>query len=80
MAKAKKRVTNPAGRKGMGVSAAAYEALRAGATNEEALEAVRAAVPEASTKVASIAWYRNKLRAEGEDVPTARELRAKKAG
>lgn len=79
-AKAKaKKVTNPTGRKGMGVGKAAREALLAGATNEEALEAVRAAVPSATTGIASIRWYRNKMRSEGLDVPSARELKAKKA-
>jgi len=60
-----------------GVGDAAIEAIRGGATNEEALEAVKAEFPEAKTSLASINWYRNKLRSDGEKVPTARELRKK---
>lgn len=59
------------------VGSIANAALREGKTNEEALAAVQEALPEAKTSLASINWYRNKLRSEGEDVPTARELRAK---
>lgn len=62
-----------------GVGTVAVEAIRAGKTNEEALEAVKAEFPEAKTSLASINWYRNKLRADGEDVPTARELKKKAA-
>lgn len=58
-----------------GVGAVAVEAIRAGKTNEEALEAVRAEFPDAKTSLASVNWYRNKLRADGEGVPTARELK-----
>lgn len=58
-----------------GVGSVAIEAIRAGKTNEEALEAVKEAFPEAKTSLASINWYRNKLRSDGEEVPTARELR-----
>ena len=53
----------------------AIEAIREGKTNEEALAAVLAEFPDAKTSLASINWYRNKLRSEGEDVPTARELK-----
>lgn len=58
-----------------GVGDAAIDAIRAGKTNEEALEAVKAEFPDAKTSLASINWYRNKLRSDGEKVPTARELR-----
>lgn len=58
-----------------GVGTAAVEAIRAGKTNEEALEAVKAEFPDAKTSLASINWYRNKLRAEDKSVPTARELK-----
>jgi hypothetical protein len=58
-----------------GVGKAALEAIRAGMTNEEALEAVKAEFPEAKTSLPSINWYRNKLRSDGEDIPTARELK-----
>ncbi len=62
-----------------GVGTVAIEAITAGKTNEEALAACRAAFPEAKTSLASINWYRNKLRAEGKKVPTARELKKKAA-
>lgn len=63
-----------------GVGNAAADALLAGKTNEEALKAVREEFPEAKTSLASIGWYRNKLRADGEDIPKARELaKARKA-
>ena len=60
-----------------GVGTVALTAIRAGKTNEEALEAVRKKFPEAKTSLASINWYRNKARSDGEKVPTARELKKK---
>ena len=54
-------------------------AIRAGKTNSEALEIVVKAFSDAKTSLASINWYRNKLRGEGEKVPTARELKKKDA-
>ena len=62
-----------------GVGTVAIEAITAGKTNEEALDACREAFPDAKTSLASINWYRNKLRAEGKKVPTARELKKKAA-
>lgn len=59
-----------------GVGTVACEAIRAGKTNEEALALVKAEFPEASTSMASINWYRNNMRTNGEDVPTARDLKA----
>lgn len=58
-----------------GVGTVAKEAIRAGKTNEQALEAVQAEFPDAKTSLASINWYRNKLRSDGENVPTSRELK-----
>ncbi len=59
-----------------GVGTVAIEALKAGKTNEETLEAVKKAFPGAKTSLASINWYRNKLRADGnKSVKTARELK-----
>ena len=63
-----------------GVGTVAIEAIRAGKTNEEALEAVQAEFPDARTSLASINWYRNKLRSDGEKVPTARELKKAAGG
>lgn len=62
-----------------GVGTVAVEAIRAGKTNDEALQAVKKAFPDAGTSLASINWYRNKLRSDGEKVPTARELKKKGA-
>lgn len=61
--------------RGPGVGAKAKDLIRAGCTNEEVLAAVQDAFPEAKTSLASINWYRNKLRADGEEVPTSRELK-----
>jgi hypothetical protein len=58
-----------------GVGDAATEAIRAGQTNEEALTAVKAEFPDSKTSLASINWYRNKLRSEDDTIPTARELK-----
>ena len=62
--------------KGPGVGDMAKELIRAGKTNEEVLAAVKEQFPDAKTSMASINWYRNKLRGDGENVPTARELKA----
>lgn len=65
-----------------GVGFTATNSILAGMTNEDAFKAVQAAHPEAKTTMASINWYRNKLRqdgtkcADGSDVKTSRELRA----
>jgi len=58
-----------------GVGTVAMEAIAAGKTNEEALEAVKAEFPEAKTSLASINWYRNKMRADDKSIPTARDLK-----
>lgn len=58
------------------IGSVAVEAIKAGKSNEETLEAVKAEFPEAKTSLASINWYRNKLRADGDkSVKTARELK-----
>lgn len=59
-----------------GVGFVATQAIKAGKTNEEALVEVQKAFPESKTTMASINWYRNKLRSDGHDVKTSRELRA----
>ena len=62
--------------KAPGVGDVAKQLIRDGKTNEEVLAAIKEQFPEAKTSMASINWYRNKLRADGEKVPTARELKA----
>ena len=59
-----------------GVGDLAKDLIRAGKTNEEVLASVKESFPDAKTSMASINWYRNKLRGDGENVPTARELKA----
>lgn len=67
--------TQPA-EKAPGVGDLAKDLIREGHTNEEVLAAVKEQFPEAKTSMASVNWYRNKLRGDGENVPTARELKA----
>jgi len=43
-------------------------------TNQEILDAVLKQFPQASTKLASINWYRNDLRTKGKKVPQNREI------
>lgn len=80
MAKSQKAEPAPEKEKRRGVGDAAIEAIRAGKTNEQALNAVREEFPDAKTSLASINWYRNKLRSDGEKgdngkkIPSAREL------
>lgn len=62
--------------KGPGVGDVAKTLIREGKTNEQVLAAIKEQFPEAKTSMASINWYRNKLRSDGEDVPTARSLKA----
>ena len=67
-----------------GIGTVAMEAILNGATNEDALGAVRKEIPDANTTKASINWYRNKLRKDGtlctggdwkgKPVPNAREM------
>ena len=59
-----------------GVGDVAKDLIRNNKTNEEVLAAIKEQFPDAKTSMASINWYRNKLRGDGENVPTARELKA----
>lgn len=52
--------------------------LREGATDAEALAAVRSALPLSNTTHKSIAWYRTNLRRAGEAIHTSGELNAMK--
>lgn len=58
-----------------GVGMVANAALRDGLTNEEALQRVLAAFPNARTNTGCINWYRRKLRAAGEAVQTSRAIK-----
>lgn len=59
-----------------GVGAVARDAIRRGMSNDETLEHVHTVLPDAKTNKTCIYWYRAKLRRDGEDVMTARELTA----
>jgi len=59
-----------------GVGDLAKALIRGGKTNEEVLAEIKVQFTEAKTSMASVNWYRNKLRSDGEDVPTARGLKA----
>jgi hypothetical protein len=59
-----------------GVGDLAKALIRGGKTNEEVLAEIKVQFPEAKTSMASVNWYRNKLRSDGESVPTARGLKA----
>ena len=58
----------------------AKQAINGGATNQDALEAVKAKFPHAATSMASISWYRSKLRKDNPDIPTDREARERRGG
>jgi len=53
----------------------ARKELQAGKTNAEVLEIVRKKFPGSSTSLASISWYRSKLRRTDPMVPTDRQAR-----
>lgn len=51
----------------------ANKLIREGLPNAQVLSEVQEAFPDASTSMASVAWYRSALRRAGEDVPTSIE-------
>lgn len=62
-----------------GIGTVIREAILAGASNEDALAAVKAEFPESKATLASVSWYRNDLRKKGQDVPTARAVKKAQA-
>lgn len=60
------------------ISAVAEKAIIDGASNEDALKAVKKKFPQAATSMASISWYRSKLRKERPDILTDRQARERK--
>jgi len=54
---------------------AAIDSITSGASNEDALKAVLAEFPDAKTSMASINWYRQKLRTTDKSIPTARDIK-----
>jgi endonuclease/exonuclease/phosphatase (EEP) superfamily protein YafD len=69
---APKKATGPS------IESIAFKALRANATNSEALAAVKAAHPDAVTTMANVAWYRNKLRKTNSRVPSGHQVNARR--
>lgn len=64
--KAAKPAKDDAKLRGQGIGAFCKELIKKGKTNEAVLEAAKAKFPDASTSSASVAWYRNKMKADGE--------------
>ena len=58
-----------------GVGTVIKEAILAGADNETALAKAKAEFPTSATTASTVSWYRNQLRKDGHDVPTARDLK-----
>ena len=56
----------------------AKAAILDGATNDEALSAVKKNFPQAATSMASISWYRSRLRKDHPNLLTDRQAREKK--
>lgn len=81
-AKGKEKDTKPAEKK-VTIGSVACEAILAGKSNQEALDAVLAKFPEAKTKMSSINWYRNDLKRKGHklpDLPRGRKPATKEKG
>jgi len=62
------------------IGAVAGRAIVEGASNDGALNAVKKKFPDAATSMASISWYRSKLRKEDSNILTDRQARERKAG
>jgi len=56
----------------------AKRAISDGATNEEVLAAVKDKFPHSATSMASVSWYRSKLRKDDPSIPTDREARERR--
>jgi hypothetical protein len=52
--------------------------IKRGATNAEALAAAKKVHPRTQLSLASVNWYRNRLREEGAKVPSDREARRRR--
>jgi hypothetical protein len=73
--KAAKKAAPKAKKEGPTIQSVAEESIKGGASNEDALAAVRKKFPDCKTDMASINWYRHNLRAVDKSVKTAREIR-----
>jgi hypothetical protein len=65
--------------RGQGIGKRAKDLIREGKSNKDVLETLQKEFPTAKTTMASVNWYRNNLRAKGEKVPSAREVKAAEA-
>ena len=61
------------------IGAVAEKAIVKGASNEGALNAVKEKFPDAATSMASISWYRSKLRKERSNILTDGQARKREA-
>lgn len=61
-----------------GVGDFVKQQILAGKDNDKIIELVLSKFPDANTTKASVNWYRSKLRAEGEEVPSSRQPKAAK--
>ena len=60
------------------IGSVACEAIREGLTNDEVLVRVYEQFPRARTSIASVTWYRNSLKAAGENIMNSRDIKAKR--
>jgi len=71
-------VATPKKPRGKGIGKRAMELILEGKTNQEAIEIIQAEIEDAHPTVATMAWYRNKLRQEGKLPKVERKAKAKK--
>lgn len=77
--RAQRKVPTRTKRGELTIGSVVEKAIRAGATDAEALATVRVAFPSARTTPDSIAFYRSRLRSAGEAVPTSSEIKRSRA-
>lgn len=62
---AEKQKPKPPAPKGQGIGAYCMDLIQKGKSNAEVLEAAKKQFPDSKTSASSVAWYRNKLKADG---------------
>lgn len=65
---------------GSGVCQLGYKLIRDGKTNDQVLTAIQKKFPESRLQIGGVGWMRNKLRKDGEKIPTNLELKARRNG
>ena len=63
--------------RGKGIGARAMELILEGKTNQEVIDTIKSEIEGANPTPATIAWYKNKLRADGKLPPSNRKAKAK---